>query len=150
MHIRPATPADARQLAELLGEIIALGGTTAIKEQSRAEMEAWIVSNPANSVMMVAESDRGELLGFQSIEPHPALPEDACDIATFTRVGHAQLGIGSALFSKTEPAAKALGYVWINAAIRHENTGGIVYYQSRGFERYEITPEQTLMRYDLR
>ena len=150
MHIRRATPADARPLAELLGAIIARGGTTAMTQISRADMEAWIVSNPARSIMLIAENDAGELLGFQSIEPHPNLPEDACDIATFTRLSHAQLGIGSALFNKMEPSARALGYDWINAAIRPVNTGGIAYYQSRGFERYDSTPGQILMCYDLR
>lgn len=149
MHVRPASRADARPLAELLGEIIAIGGTTAMNRLSRAEMEAWIVSNPAQSTMMVAESEKGELLGFQSIAPHPNLPETACDIATFTRAGHARIGIGSALFEETGPAARALGFDWINAAIRPENTGGIIYYQSRGFERYGRSQDQILMRYDL-
>ena len=47
MHIRPASAVDARRLSELPNEIIALGGTTALKTLTKAEMIAWIVPNPA-------------------------------------------------------------------------------------------------------
>ena len=50
-----------------------------------------------------------------------------------TQIGRTGLGIGSALFSAIAGAAKNLGYVWINATIRADNTGGLTYYQSRGF-----------------
>ena len=33
-------------------------------------------------------------------------------------------------------AAVAHGYAWIDAEIRADNTGGLAYYQSRGFEDY--------------
>jgi L-amino acid N-acyltransferase YncA len=69
------------------------------------------------------------------------------------------LGIGSALFAATRKTAKALGYKWINANIRADNEGGLIYYQSRGFqdsrgiEGYELTDGQVvdkrLKRFDL-
>ena len=82
----------------------------------------------------MAEDESGNLLGFQTIGPKPSLPNDVCDIATFTRVGHTGIGIGSALFEKTKKAARKLRYSQINATIRAENEGGQIYYQSRGFE----------------
>ena len=150
MHIRPASPADARPLTELLNEIIALGGTTALKPLTKADMITWIVSNPAQYAFLMAEDDTGQALGFQAVGPRDTLPSEACDIATFTRSGKAQLGIGSALFSATEKTAKALGYLWINATILSHNTGGLAYYQSRGFEPYKQTPERVFMRFLLR
>ena len=98
---------------------------------------------------LIAEDERGEALGFQAIGPRKTLPPEACDIATFTRSGKAQLGIGSALFSATEKKAKALGYHWINATILNQNTGGQAYYQSRGFEPYKHTSERVFMRFPL-
>ncbi|MCO4776856.1 MAG: hypothetical protein KC450_04780 [Lentibacter algarum] len=106
MHIRPASAVDARSLSELLNEIIALGGTTALKTLTKADMISWIVSNPAEYAFLIAEDERGEALGFQAIGPRKTLPPEACDIATFTRSGKAQLGIGSALFSATEKKLK--------------------------------------------
>lgn len=151
MHLRCATLADARQLAELLNTIIKAGGTTALTTPlTRAEMEGWIGSNPAQNAFLIAENNAGEALGFQAIGPRIGLPPEACDIATFTRKGKAQLGIGSALFVQTQIAAKALGYSWINAAILTQNEGGQIYYQSRGFEPYKSTAEHIFMRYNLR
>ncbi|MDG1289751.1 MAG: GNAT family N-acetyltransferase [Lentibacter sp.] len=147
MHIRPASAVDARSLSELLNEIIALGGTTALKTLTKADMITWIVSNPAQYAFLMAEDERGDALGFQAIGPRKSLPPEACDIATFTRSGKAQLGIGSALFSTTEKKAKALGYRWINATILNQNTGGQAYYQSRGFEPYQYTSERVFMRF---
>lgn len=151
MHLRRATKADARALAELLNAIIVKGGTTAMTEPvSRAEMSSWIGSNPAQSAVFMAEDDNGTALGFQSIAPHKGLPSDTCDIATFTRRGKTQLGIGSALFQHSRKAAKAFGYRWINATVLLQNDGGLIYYKSRGFEPYTRTPERLFMRHDLR
>jgi len=151
MHLRRATKADARALADLLNALIATGGTTAMTEPlSRSEMSNWIGSNPAQSAVFMAEDDSGTALGFQSIEPHAQLPSDTCNIATFTRSGKTQLGIGSALFEHSRKAARALGYRWVNATVLLQNEGGLIYYKSRGFEPYRRTPERLFMRYDLR
>ena len=98
--------------------------------------------------------------GFQWIAPQPDLPADACDIATFVRIGKTGLGIGSALFNATRQAAADMGYAWINANIRADNDGGLIYYQSRGFrdygriENYRLGTGQivdkVLKRYDIK
>jgi len=72
------------------------------------------------------------------VSPEDYLPTEAVDISTFVQVGRTGLGIGSALFKATQKAAKALGYTWINANIRADNEGGLIYYQSRGFEDYDM------------
>ena len=124
---------DAANISALLAEIIAKGGTTAIVQPvSGEDIKDWMTT--ANAVWHVAENDRGTLLGFQWIEPHPDLPEDATDIASFVRIGQTGLGIGSALFEATKTAARKLGYRKIDAIIRADNAGGLAYYQSRGFE----------------
>ena len=122
-------------MADLLNAVIAEGGTTAITTPvTRDDLGAWMDSAPGRSAWHVAESDGGQVLGFQWIEPHADLPADTCDIATFVAIGRQGLGIGSALFGRTEAAARALGYGFIAAVIRADNAGGLAYYQSRGFE----------------
>ena len=69
-------------------------------------------------------------------DPDERLPSEACDVATFVRLGQTGLGIGSKLFEATKRAARELGYSWINATIRADNESGLTYYQSRGFEDY--------------
>lgn len=158
--IRRAGPLDARPLAELLNEVIAAGGTTAMTRPVDAEdLRDWITRCPDRAAWHLAEDDSGEVMGFQWIEPAEYLPEDAAEIATFARRGRTGLGIGSALFRETEKTARALGYRWINANIRSDNMGGLAYYQSRGFEDYGTKPgvrlddgrtvDKVLKRYDL-
>ncbi len=155
--VRRAARFDTGAMARLLNQIIATGGTTAHTEPVTSdELAVWLDSPKAHWV--VAELD-GEIVGFQWIEPHEGLPPEAADIATFTQEGRTGLGIGSAMFAATEKAARDLGYLWINANIRADNTGGLTYYQSRGFRPWsekkgvEIAPglivDKILYRYDL-
>ncbi len=137
IHIRRAGPLDAPMLAELLNAIVEKGGTTAITTPvSRTIITEWMARNIAKSAWHLAEDDSGQILGFQWIEPKENLPQNTADIATFTRIGQTGLGVGSALFNQTCRAARDLGYRWINASIRTDNTGGLAYYQSRGFENH--------------
>lgn len=137
--VRSASPADARQMSELLNQIINVGGTTALTDPiSAAEIADWMASDRDQSAWHVAEDENGTIMGFQFFAPHPKLPQEAADIATFVRIGAVQLGIGSALFSETEKAAARMGLVWLNANIRADNSGGLTYYQSRGFRTYRI------------
>ena len=133
MIIRRAGAMDARPMTELLNEIIVIGGTTAyIRPRNPAELQARMAEPGA--IWHLAEDDAGTLLGFQWIAPHPTYGPDVANIATFARAGRTGLGIGSALFEATKQAARAAGFAWINAEIRADNTGGLIYYQSRGFE----------------
>lgn len=143
--IRRAGALDARDMAELLSAIIRKGGTTAhTAEVTRTTILAWMARDPDRSAWHVAEDQDGRILGFQFVEPHPDLPPEACDIASFVRVGQTGLGVGSNLFEASRRAAKELGYSWINATIRADNSGGLAYYQSRGFETYAHHPDETL------
>lgn len=139
MIIRRAGPMDAGAMAILLNQIIEKGGTTAYTDPVT---RAFIIQKMANaadrSAWHLAEDDTGSLLGFQWIAPNPDLPPEAADIATFVQIGKTGLGTGSKLFEASKSAARALGYAWINATIRADNKGGLIYYQSRGFEDYHL------------
>lgn len=137
MIIRPAHDLDAGEIAALLNEIIAIGGTTAITGHvDREDILGWMSVSAAEAAWFVAETEEGEILGFQYIRPNSDLPPEAANIATFAKPGKQGLGIGSKLFEATRAAAKDLGYTWINADIRADNESGLAYYQSRGFEDY--------------
>ncbi len=147
-------------MAQLLNQIIKEGGTTALtREVTGKDIGEWMAFAPDRSAWHVAVDDRERIVGFQWIEPKEDLPVNAVDIATFVQIGQTGLGIGSALFDATKKAAKALGYSWINANIRSDNEGGLIYYQSRGFQDYGtlegyvlsngMTVDKTLKRYDL-
>ena len=137
--VRAPITLDTADMARLLNEIIATGGTTALTRPVTAQdMAERMAANPGTSAWHVAVNAAEQVVGFQWIAPHTDLPPSACDIATFVQQGQTGLGIGSALFAATRKAAKALGYVWINANIRADNEGGLIYYQSRGFQDYGL------------
>lgn len=142
--IRRAGPLDARPMAELLNEIIAIGGTTAITEPATTDSFRTYMEESRRSAWHLAEDAGGEVLGFQWINQIESLPPEAASIATFSKVGKTKLGIGSKLFAVTVQAARDLGYTWINADIRADNQGGLTYYQSRGFETYATKTGVTL------
>ena len=159
IDVRKATPLDAKPMADLLNAIIAEGSATALaRPVTGADLSDWMQS--PRSAWHVAESRTGEVLGFQWIEPAHYLPEEAAEIASFVRIGKTGLGIGSALFLATRKAAQRLGYAWINANIRADNEGGLIYYQSRGFRDYDrwegyrlesgAVVDKILKRYDLK
>ncbi|MBU2936173.1 MULTISPECIES: GNAT family N-acetyltransferase [Pacificibacter] len=157
-HIRKAGPLDARALAELLNEIIAVGGTTAYVHDKTADDLAARM-HMTGAVWLLAEDDTGRVMGFQWIEPSPKAA-DVADIASFVRIGGTGLGVGSKLFTAMCKAAKDIGYRAIDAIIRADNSGGLAYYQSRGFETFKVIKDTELddgtrvdkiwKRYDLR
>lgn len=160
VSVRPASDLDTRQMAELLNAIIAAGGSTAlVRPVTGADIATWMAAAPDRSAWQVAVTEAGEVVGFQWIEPADYLPAEAAEIASFVRIGRSGLGIGSALFRATETAARSLGYAWINANIRADNDGGLIYYQSRGFRDYDRwegyrlesgeVVDKLLKRYDL-
>jgi L-amino acid N-acyltransferase YncA len=160
INVRPAITLDAGSMARLLNAIIAEGGTTAITNTvSGSDLAQWMAGNNGQAAWHVAVNEGEEVVGFQWIEAAEYLPPVAAEIATFVQIGQTGLGIGSKLFDATRTAAKAIGYKWINANIRADNEGGLIYYQSRGFqdygriENYKMADGQTvdkiLKRYDL-
>lgn len=131
LHVRRAHPLDQAQMARLLNEIIATGGTTAMTEPVTAEdIAGW--TGAARAAWHVAEIE-AEIVGFQWIEPLDDARPEVANIATFVKSGRTGSGIGGALFAATAKAARKLGYAWINANIRADNEQGLTYYQSRGF-----------------
>lgn len=137
IHVRRAAPFDTGEMARLLNAIIERGGTTALTRPiTGAQLAEWIAADGGRGAWHIAEDDAGTLLGFQWIGPHENLPPEACDVATFVRIGQTGQGIGARLFEATRTAARALGYAWINATIRADNSGGLAYYGSRGFENW--------------
>lgn len=143
LHIRRAAVMDCRALADLLNEIITIGGTTAIVDPvTPNQLSKWMADD--NAVWHLAEDTSGKVMGVQYIAPHADIPAHSTDIATFARVGQTGLGVGSALFEATRAAAKSMGYTTIDAVIRADNEGGLAYYQSRGFETIKLLRDQRL------
>jgi L-amino acid N-acyltransferase YncA len=136
--IRPVSPQDAAELAQLLNEIIARGGTTALQTPYTPDgLAQAYLTGPDVLCCFVAAAD-GQLLGFQTLGRYPGLPADVGDIGTFTRVGGTQAGIGTALFAATCARARELGLAALNATIRADNAGGLAFYARMGFADHDM------------
>ena len=137
--VRPPIALDTPDMARLLNKIIEVGGTTAmVRPVTGKDIAEWMTGNSDRNAWHVALNGAEKVVGFQWIEPADYLPDEAAEIATFVQIGQTGLGIGSALFAATQNAAKVLGFRWINANIRADNEGGLIYYQSRGFQDYGV------------
>ncbi|MEO0913232.1 MAG: GNAT family N-acetyltransferase [Pseudomonadota bacterium] len=137
--MRPARVEDAPEMAALLNEIIAIGGTTAFEDPVTPEnMRDWYVEGPKLYCCHVAVDDAGAVAGFQMINRNPKLPEGIADIATFARQSPLVRGIGTALFAETTAFARAAGCDAINATIRADNVPGLAYYSKMGFLDHDV------------
>ena len=144
MLIRPATPADAAAMAEILNQIIAIGGTTAHQHRvTEPAITDWYINGPGLITCHIAESG-GKLIGFQAVDRSPSLPSGWGDIATFVAPGTQAKGTGTALFAATRTAAKAAGVKTLNATIRADNAPGLAYYARIGFADYAQEPDWRL------
>ncbi|MEO0622440.1 MAG: GNAT family N-acetyltransferase [Pseudomonadota bacterium] len=139
IRIRSATLADAAALAELLNEIIAIGGTTAIETPFTPESFADAFLRDEALVSCVIAEDASGALGFQHLAVRPRLPEGWGEIATFARRSNPRPGTGRALFAETRARAKAAGLIAIDATIRADNTGGLAFYSKMGFVDDHVT-----------
>lgn len=160
IKVRRPIALDLPDMARLLNEIINEGGTTALtRPVTGDDLAEWMQFSPDRNAWHVAVDAREKIVGFQWIEPEKDHPPEVASIATFVQVGQTGLGIGSKLFEATRKAAKEMRYVWINANIRADNEGGLIYYQSRGFQDYGVIEghamangeivDKRLKRYDL-
>lgn len=148
MKIRPATASDSAELASLLNEIIAVGGTTAHEDPlTEQHMRDHYVSAKEKISCFVAERG-GSLLGFQSLA-RPYESDENYDqswglIATFVKIGAVGGGIGSALFAQTVAAGRSAGLSAIDATIRADNQSGLRFYAKMGFVDYKVLKSMPL------
>jgi GNAT superfamily N-acetyltransferase len=98
-----------------------------------------VLSNESNTVISVAEA-AGEVVGMVELvllaEPpdHQILiPRRAAEIHTVVLDGHRGQGVGSALVSAAERAARERGVAILYAGIFTPNTGAVRFYTAAGF-----------------
>lgn len=140
LTVRPVEAGDAAALADLLNEVIAAGGTTALEEPFSPEwLAVSFLNGPDVLGCFVVEDEEGALLGFQTLVRNSGLPEGVVDIATFAELGGTRRGIGTALFTATKARAAELGLSAINATIRADNAGGLAFYSKQGFADHGVT-----------
>jgi len=142
--IRPARLSDAQGMIDVLNPLIREGGTTAMpKELTVAEQEAFLSAlTPRDACHVAVDGD--DVIGYQSIEAHSALPPHIAEIATFVRIGEKGRGVGSRLSAASFAAAAANGFTEINATIRADNFEGLAFYTKMGFRDHSVARARPL------
>jgi len=152
---RSAVPIDAATMANLINAIISSGGTTAHQKLYSVERMVKEYIDSANGISCVVAEFDGEIVGFQTLEwPYEeeselpdnwvTFPDNWAIIATFVRQGQTGRGIGRALFRDTRMAAANSAVETIDATIRADNTGGLIYYSRMGFVDYKTAKDVPL------
>ncbi|AZL57891.1 GNAT family N-acetyltransferase [Tabrizicola piscis] len=140
MLIRAATPADARQMADVLNAVIALGGTTAHEHpKTETQVRESYVTGPHVLSSVVAELD-GRVVGWQSVEHW----QGEAHIGTFVQPGLQAKGAGTRLFEATCATLRPKAVRWIIASIRADNVPGLAYYARIGFRDIAAEPDFAL------
>ncbi len=154
IEIRAAWQSDAGQMADLINRIISIGGSTAYRTQFDTDKIVSEFISPELSICCHVAVDAGRVCGFQALlwaDPswhgEDRLPSDWAVIATYVDPETHGKGIGRALFSSTDAAARAADVVAIDATIRKENAGGLSYYARMGFVDYRSGDETISKRY---
>lgn len=140
MIVRGALPKDASGMAELLNDIIAIGGTTAYQQPTtEAKTRGHAIDGPDVLSAVVAEED-GRIMGWQSVEQFEGEPH----IGTYVRPGLQAKGTGAAMFAQTLAALRARNVSCIIASIRADNAPGLAYYARIGFRDIGEEPDFAL------
>ncbi|NEX46148.1 GNAT family N-acetyltransferase [Pseudotabrizicola algicola] len=140
MMTRPATPADAGAMADLLNRIIAIGGTTAHETPKSAEtVRRDYIDGPATLTCVVAESG-GRIIGWQAVGWHGA----EAHIGSFVDPDVQAKGTGAQMFALTRSLCRERGLTEIFATIRADNTPGLAYYARLGFADIGAEPDYAL------
>jgi L-amino acid N-acyltransferase YncA len=136
--VRDATPDDAGGIAGILNAIIAARVYTVFDTPFSVETEREFIRDfPPRGVFHVAvEADRGEIVGFQNVEPlvtYTRALDHVGSIGTYVDLRRRRQGIASRLFAATAAAATRKGYEKLFSYVRADNAAALAVYTRQGF-----------------
>ncbi|SCM75593.1 Acetyltransferase (fragment) [uncultured Pleomorphomonas sp.] len=143
MKVRPAEPQDSEGMSIVLRDILAAWKSD--RPCSIEHVRTFYVEHPDRIECSVAESDRGDILGFQSLKLATegngwGVTPGWGVIGTYVKLGSSRQGIGKALFAATREAARKAKLPSIDATIGENNDLGLAYYEAMGFRTYRRQP----------
>lgn len=129
--VRRATPDDADQIAEIIGEIILEEGPVGFdREWSEEEVLAWMERQGDQGTMLVVDDGR-HVLGFAAIDFDSAEP-DECSFGSWIRERNRRQGYGTELANEALAFARDKGYKRIRARLPRDNEPALSYLSSIG------------------
>lgn len=137
--IRDAVVGDVVAMSNILSEIVTQWGRDRLSDPDH--VRTFYIEHPDQISCVVAVSETGEVLGFQSLKRAAVgNPYDVTVgwgvIGTYAKMGKGRKGVGRALFAVTSEKARQYGVEKIDATISQTNAGAIRYYEAMGFRTY--------------
>lgn len=129
--VRRATPDDADQIAEIIGEIILEDDPVGFdREWSEDEVVAWMGRQGDQGTMLVIDDGR-HILGFAAVDFDSAEP-DECSFGSWIRERNRRQGYGTELANEALAFARDKGYKRIRARLPRDNEPALSYLSSIG------------------
>ena len=129
--VRRATPDDADQIAEIIGEIILEDDPVGFdREWSEDEVVGWMERQGDQGTMLVVDDGR-HILGFAAIDFDSAQP-DECSFGSWIRERNRRQGYGTELANEALAFARQRGYKRIRARLPRDNEPALSYLSSIG------------------
>jgi RimJ/RimL family protein N-acetyltransferase len=129
--IRRATPDDADQIAEIIGEIILEDNPVGFDRRwSEDEVRGWLERQGDQGTMLVVDDGR-QVLGFAAIDFDSSEP-DECSFGSWIRERNRRQGYGTALANEALAFARDKGYKRIRARLPDNNEPALSYLSSIG------------------
>lgn len=130
---------DADAISVILTEIVT--ATKADRACDPAHIRAFYLEHPDQISCLVACTEAGTILGFQSLKRAVlGNPYDVTVgwgvIGTYAKPSNGRRGVGRALFTHTAKMAQRHGLANIDATIGQANASAIAYYEAMGFRTY--------------
>ena len=130
--VRLATPSDAEAICRIYNQGIEDRLATLETElRTPDERRAWMAGKSSRHPVIVAENERGEVVGWGSLN--------------YAERGYRGKGVGSALLSRLIELGRQHGFHKLVLSAFAHNTGGMALYNKHGFRTVGIYKEQGLL-----
>ena len=146
--VRDARPEDAAAIARIYNQGIEDRlATLETQPRTPEERAEWLAARDARHPVLVAVDERGEVLGWGSLNsfnPRPAY-DHVVDFSVYVGREQRGRGIGGVLLNALEERARELGYHKMVLAAFPHNAAGMRLYQRHGFSTVGIYREQGML-----
>jgi L-amino acid N-acyltransferase YncA len=148
VRVRDAGADDAEAIARIYNQGIEDRVATLETAQRTAdERREWLAAHSERHPVLVAENDRGQVLGWASLNqfnPRPAY-DHVADFSVYVAREARGSGVGTVLLVALEDRARQIGFHKLVLAAFPTNSAGMRLYTQRGFQVVGTYHQQGLL-----
>lgn len=144
VRIRPATSLDAAEIMEIYNrEVLETAHTFDLHPRTLEDQRRYIEDRSGGLVVLTAENDEGDVVGFGSISFYRDRPgyRTSVENSVYVRPDLHRSGVGSALLAALIDNARVHGFHAMFARIVDAQEASVALHQRHGFEMVGIERE---------